>query len=112
MLELVTQPGGTATRARVAAYRVGGKTGTSHKAVAGGYAEDRYFSLFAGVAPASDPRIVAVVTIDEPEGDYFGGLVAAPVFSSVVADALRLMNIAPDDVEPEAEGEDRGDAAA
>lgn len=112
MLELVTQPGGTATRARVAAYRVGGKTGTSHKAVAGGYAEDRYFSLFAGVAPASDPRIVAVVTIDEPEGDYFGGLVAAPVFSSVVADALRLMNIAPDDVEPEAEGDDRGDAAA
>lgn len=112
MLELVTQPGGTATRARVSAYRVGGKTGTSHKAVAGGYAEDRYFSLFAGVAPASDPRIVAVVTIDEPEGDYFGGLVAAPVFSSVVADALRLMNIAPDDVEPEPKGEDRGDAAA
>lgn len=101
MLELVTQPGGTATRARVDAYRVAGKTGTSHKAIAGGYAEDRYFSLFAGVAPASDPRIVAVIAIDEPEGDYFGGLVAAPVFSKVVSDALRLMNIAPDDIEPE-----------
>ncbi len=101
MLELVTQPGGTATRARVDAYRVAGKTGTSHKAVAGGYAEDRYFSLFAGIAPASDPRIVAVIAIDEPEGDYFGGLVAAPVFSKVMADALRLMNIAPDDIEPE-----------
>lgn len=114
MLELVTQPGGTATRARVAAYRVGGKTGTSHKAVAGGYAEDRYFSLFAGVAPASQPRIVAVVTIDEPEGDYFGGLVAAPVFSRVVADALRLMNIAPDDVEllPAAKADEEGDNAA
>ena len=103
---------GTATRARVDAYRVAGKTGTSHKAIAGGYAEDRYFSLFAGVAPASDPRIVAVVAIDEPKGDYFGGLVAAPVFSKVVADALRLMNIAPDDVEPVAKTDKKGDAAA
>ncbi|WP_417765807.1 peptidoglycan D,D-transpeptidase FtsI family protein [Spongiibacter tropicus] len=112
MLESVTGPGGTATRARVDAYRVAGKTGTSHKAIAGGYAEDRYFSLFAGVAPASDPRIVAVVAIDEPKGDYFGGLVAAPVFSKVVADALRLMNIAPDDVEPVAKMDKKGDAAA
>ncbi|MAY38450.1 MULTISPECIES: peptidoglycan D,D-transpeptidase FtsI family protein [Spongiibacter] len=112
MLESVTGPGGTATRARVDAYRVAGKTGTSHKAIAGGYAEDRYFSLFAGVAPASDPRIVAVVAIDEPKGDYFGGLVAAPVFSKVVADALRLMNIAPDDVEPVAKADKKGDAAA
>lgn len=101
MLELVTAPAGTGTRAQVEAYRVGGKTGTSHKAVAGGYAEDRYFSLFAGLAPASNPRVVAVVTIDEPEGDYFGGLVAAPVFSRVVSDALRLLNVAPDDIEAE-----------
>ncbi len=113
MLELVTEPGGTATRARVDAYRVAGKTGTSHKAVAGGYAEDRYFSLFAGLAPASDPRIVAVVAIDEPEGDYFGGLVAAPVFSRVVSDALRLMNIPPDDIEPMAEpGDAKTEGAA
>lgn len=99
MLENVTESGGTATRAQIDAYRVAGKTGTSHKAEAGGYAEDRYFSIFAGLAPASDPRVAAVVTIDEPEGDYFGGLVAAPVFSKVVADALRLLNIAPDDIE-------------
>ncbi|MGJ8686015.1 MAG: peptidoglycan D,D-transpeptidase FtsI family protein [Spongiibacteraceae bacterium] len=99
MLEQVTEPGGTATRARVDAYRVAGKTGTSHKAQAGGYAEDKYFSIFAGMAPASQPRVVAVVTIDEPQGDYYGGLVAAPVFSKVMADALRLLNIAPDDIE-------------
>ena len=71
MLEEVTELGGTATRAQVDAYRIAGKTGTSHKAEAGGYAKDRYFALFAGVAPASNPRIVAVVTIDEPHGDYF-----------------------------------------
>ncbi|WP_372863536.1 peptidoglycan D,D-transpeptidase FtsI family protein [Spongiibacter sp.] len=114
MLEGVTEPGGTATRAQVDAYRVAGKTGTSHKAEAGGYAEDRYFSLFAGLAPASNPRIVAVVAIDEPSGDYFGGLVAAPVFSNVVADALRLMNIAPDNVEsaPPPADVKVGDAAA
>ncbi|WP_373083698.1 peptidoglycan D,D-transpeptidase FtsI family protein [Zhongshania sp.] len=115
MLEEVTELGGTATRAQVDAYRIAGKTGTSHKAVAGGYAEDRYFSIFAGVAPASNPRIVAVVTIDEPKGDYFGGLVAAPVFSKVVSDALRLLNIAPDNIEaaePKPKIKTKGDAAA
>ncbi len=96
MLEGVTEPGGTATRARVDAYRVAGKTGTSHKAEQGGYAEDRYISVFAGLAPVSKPRVVAVVAIDEPQGDYFGGLVAAPVFSQVVGDALRLLNVRPD----------------
>lgn len=96
MLETVTEPGGTATRARVDAYRVAGKTGTSHKAVAGGYADDRYVSVFAGLAPVSKPRVVAVVAIDEPQGDYYGGLVAAPVFSQVVADALRLLDVRPD----------------
>lgn len=111
MLELVTLPGGTGTRAQVDAYRVGGKTGTSHKAQAGGYAEDRYFSIFAGVAPVSDPRIVAVVTVDEPQGDYFGGLVAAPVFSQVVADALRLLNIAPDGLVAEETDEPQAPAA-
>ena len=113
MLEEVTELGGTATRAQVDAYRIAGKTGTSHKAVAGGYAEDRYFAIFAGVAPASNPRIVAVVTIDEPKGDYFGGLVAAPVFSKVVSDALRLLNIAPDNlVETDPKPKIKGDASA
>ncbi|MEX1664987.1 peptidoglycan D,D-transpeptidase FtsI family protein [Zhongshania arctica] len=113
MLEEVTSLGGTATRAQVDAYRIAGKTGTSHKAEAGGYSEDRYFAVFAGVAPASNPRIVAVVTIDEPHGDYFGGLVAAPVFSKVVSDALRLLNIAPDNLEPAApKPKVKGDAAA
>jgi cell division protein FtsI (penicillin-binding protein 3) len=113
MLEDVTELGGTATRAQVDAYRIAGKTGTSHKAEAGGYSEDRYFAVFAGVAPASNPRIVAVVTIDEPHGDYFGGLVAAPVFSKVVSDALRLLNIAPDNLQPaEPQPKIKGDAAA
>ena len=113
MLEEVTELGGTATRAQVDAYRIAGKTGTSHKAEAGGYAKSRYFALFAGVAPASNPRIVAVVTIDEPHGDYFGGLVAAPVFSKVVSDALRLLNIAPDNLEPEdPKPKVKGDSAA
>lgn len=113
MLEEVTSLGGTATRAQVDAYRIAGKTGTSHKAEAGGYSEDRYFAVFAGVAPASNPRIVAVVTIDEPHGDYFGGLVAAPVFSKVVSDALRLLNIAPDNLEPAVpKPKVKGDAAA
>ncbi len=79
-------------------YRVAGKTGTAHKAVAGGYAEDRYMSVFAGMAPISDPQLVMVVVIDEPQiGGYYGGLVAAPVFSSVMQGSLRILNIAPDD---------------
>jgi cell division protein FtsI (penicillin-binding protein 3) len=113
MLEEVTSLGGTATRAQVDAYRIAGKTGTSHKAEAGGYSGDRYFAVFAGVAPASNPRIVAVVTIDEPHGDYFGGLVAAPVFSKVVSNALRLLNIAPDNLKPTVpKPKVKGDAAA
>ena len=99
MLEAVVQKGGTGYRASIEGYRVSGKTGTVHKTVAGGYSEDRYLSLFAGMAPASKPRLVAVVIIDEPQGDqYYGGLVAAPVFSSVMAGALRLLDIPPDDL--------------
>jgi cell division protein FtsI (penicillin-binding protein 3) len=97
MLERVVQPGGTATRAAVAGYRVAGKTGTVRKSGVGGYVEDRYLSLFAGLAPVSKPRLVMVVMINEPaNGDYYGGVVAAPVFSNVMAGALRLLNIAPD----------------
>ena len=97
MLEGVTEQGGTGRRARVEGFRIGGKTGTAHKAVAGGYAEDRYLALFAGMAPASRPRLVTVVLIDEPKGEHYqGGVVAAPVFSAVMGAALRLLNVTPD----------------
>ncbi|MCH8263187.1 MAG: penicillin-binding protein 2 [Proteobacteria bacterium] len=99
MLEAVVQKGGTGYRASIEGYRVAGKTGTVHKTVAGGYSEDRYLSLFVGMAPASKPRLIAVVIIDEPQGEqYYGGLVAAPVFSNVMAGALRLLDIPPDDL--------------
>ncbi|MEE8380175.1 MAG: penicillin-binding transpeptidase domain-containing protein [Gammaproteobacteria bacterium] len=99
MLETVVQKGGTGNKAMVEGYRVAGKTGTVHKTVDGGYSEDRYLSLFAGMAPASNPRLIAVVIIDEPKGDqYYGGLVAAPVFSNVMAGALRLLDIPPDNL--------------
>jgi len=83
-------------KAKIDGYRVGGKTGTSFKAVAGGYGND-YVGLFAGVAPISDPKVVVVVVINEPGGDlYHGGEVAAPVFSRVMKGALRVLNVAPD----------------
>jgi cell division protein FtsI (penicillin-binding protein 3) len=97
MLENTVAEGG-AKRARVRGYRIAGKTGTSRKAVAGGYG-DEYVTLFAGIAPVSDPRLAVVVTINEPSGDdYYGGDVAAPVFAEIVGDALRLMNITPDNL--------------
>ena len=83
-------------KAKIDGYRVGGKTGTSIKAVAGGYGND-YVALFAGVAPISNPEVVVVVVINEPSGDlYHGGEVAAPVFSRVMKGALRVLNVAPD----------------
>ncbi|MCU7922754.1 MAG: penicillin-binding protein 2 [Candidatus Thiodiazotropha sp. (ex Dulcina madagascariensis)] len=97
MLEAVVSSEGTAPLAAVPGYRVAGKTGTAKKSVAGGYAEDKYLSLFVGIAPASDPRLVMAVFIDEPGGeDYYGGLVAGPVFSKVMSGSLRLLNIPPD----------------
>lgn len=97
MLESVVQAGGTATKAAIPGYRVGGKTGTARKAIAGGYSDDRYIAVFSGLAPISQPRLAAVVMINEPGGKaYYGGQVAAPVFSRVMAGALRLLNIAPD----------------
>ena len=99
MLEQVTAPGGTALQARITGYRVAGKTGTVRKSVAGGYSDDKYVAVFAGMAPASNPRFVMVVMVDEPSaGKYYGGQVAAPVFSRVMAGALRLMAVPPDDV--------------
>src|SRR5262245_18242712 len=97
MLELVVKPGGTAPRAQVMGYRVAGKTGTAHKLEGRGYAEDRYVSSFVGLAPASDPRLLVAVMLDEPSnGQYYGGTVAAPVFSRVMSEALRMLSIAPD----------------
>jgi cell division protein FtsI (penicillin-binding protein 3) len=97
MLEMAVQPGGTAPRAQVAGYRVAGKTGTAHKLVGRHYAPDKYVSSFIGFAPASRPRLIVAVMIDEPSaGQYYGGAVAAPVFSQVMAGALRLMAVAPD----------------
>jgi cell division protein FtsI (penicillin-binding protein 3) len=97
MLKTVTEKGGTGTRAQVDSYSVAGKTGTVHKLGKVGYSDDRYRALFAGMAPADDPRLVAVVVIDEPgAGKYYGGEAAAPVFSKVMADALRILEVAPD----------------
>lgn len=104
MLVSVTEAGGTATQAAIPGYQVAGKTGTSRKAVAGGYADDRYISTFVGMAPASDPRFVAVVTVNEPSADaYYAGPVAGPVFQALMSDALRLYNVMPD-----APGDDGG----
>ncbi len=97
MLEEVTGPEGTALAARVAGYRVAGKTGTVRKSIAGGYADDKYLAVFAGMAPVTDPRLAMVVVVNEPDnGKYYGGQVAAPVFSRVMSGALRLMAIPPD----------------
>ena len=97
MMEEVVRPGGSGSAAGVDGYRIAGKTGTSWKFAAGGYSEDKYFSIFAGLAPASDPRLAAVIVINEPTGDqYYGGEVAAPVFSEVMTESLRLLAIAPD----------------
>jgi cell division protein FtsI (penicillin-binding protein 3) len=97
MLEMAVQTGGTAPQAQVAGYRVAGKTGTAHKQEGRGYAANRYISSFVGFAPVSNPRIVVAVMIDEPgNGQHYGGLVAAPVFSEVTGGALRLMGVAPD----------------
>jgi cell division protein FtsI (penicillin-binding protein 3) len=97
MMEGVTQPGGTAPKARVAGYRVAGKTGTARKVGTAGYDDERHVAWFAGIAPASQPRIVAVVVVNEPRGRVRGGgAVAAPVFARVVARALRLLGVSPD----------------
>ena len=100
LLEEPTGPGGTAVRAQIAGYRVAGKTGTVEKLGADGYDSDRHTALFVGFAPASNPRIAAAVVIDEPAAEgYFGGQVAAPVFSRVVLGALRLVGAPMDGVQ-------------
>jgi cell division protein FtsI (penicillin-binding protein 3) len=97
MLEMAAAPGGTAPRAQVTGYTVAGKTGTAHKIEGAAYAPNKYVSAFVGFAPASAPRLIVAVMIDEPSaGQYFGGAVAAPVFSQVMSGALRLMAVPPD----------------
>ncbi len=100
MLEQVVNVGGSGRLAAVPGYRVAGKTGTARKSGVGGYVDERYVAVFAGMAPATDPRLVMVVMINEPSrGQYYGGQVAAPVFSRVMSGALRLLDVAPDDLE-------------
>jgi len=97
MMEQVVLPGGTALKAQVAGYRVGGKTGTAHKLGPTGYEKDKYVGSFVGLAPASNPRLIMAVMIDEPTtGKYYGGTVAAPVFSAVMSDALRMLAVPQD----------------
>ena len=97
MMASVTEEGGTGTSAQVKSYTVAGKTGTVHKAVKGGYADDQYRAVFAGMAPATNPRLVAVVMIDEPSTEmYHGGEAAAPLFAKVMSDALRILDVTPD----------------
>ncbi|MEO7149407.1 MAG: penicillin-binding protein 2 [Rhodanobacteraceae bacterium] len=103
MLRTVVSPLGTAPDAAVANYTVAGKTGTSHIASGGGYA-DRYFSLFTGVVPYTSPRLVGVVVVTDPGGGkggspYYGGLVSAPVFAQVMTGAMRLLDVPPDNVQ-------------
>lgn len=96
MLHLVTSPGGTAQQAQTSGYSVGGKTGTARKQVGKNYSENHYRASFVGVAPIETPRVVVGVMIDEPQGSIYGGAVAAPVFSEVVQQTLRLLGVAPD----------------
>lgn len=101
MMETVVSDQGTAKRAAIQGYRVAGKTGTAKKSAGrGGYGGGRYQAVFAGFAPVAEPRLVIAVMIDEPQGQYYGGVVAAPVFQRVMEGALRLFNVPPDDPQP------------
>ncbi len=97
MMELVVGPGGTAPQAQIPGYRVAGKTGTTHKLIGGSYANKNYVSSFIGMAPASDPRFIVAVMIDDPSGgQYYGGAVAAPAFANVMSGVLRMLNVPAD----------------
>ena len=106
LMEQVVEKGGTAVRASLVGYRVSGKTGTAFKSEAGGYSTDRIMAVFAGLVPATHPKLATVVVIDEPSRDVRevgtlaqGGTVAAPVFANVMSGALRLMDVPPDDLQ-------------
>jgi len=109
MMKQVVGPKGTARQAAVAGYQVAGKTGTARKSIAGGYQKDDYVAVFAGIAPASNPRLVMAVMIDEPtQNGYYGGVVAAPVFREVITNALRILDIPPDDLPTLVQGREQG----
>ncbi|MDH3761730.1 MAG: penicillin-binding protein 2 [Gammaproteobacteria bacterium] len=109
MMTEVVGPRGTAQQAAVDGYLIAGKTGTAKKSIAGGYQKDDYVSVFAGIAPASDPRLVMAVMIDEPtQNGYYGGVVAAPVFQEVISNALRILDVAPDNLPTLARNRDKG----
>ncbi len=109
MMVEVVGPEGTAQQAAVPGYQVAGKTGTARKSIDGGYQEDDYVSVFAGIAPASNPRLVMAVMIDEPtQNGYYGGVVAAPVFQEVISNALRILDIPPDDLPTLARNKGKG----
>ena len=100
MLEVVVSPMGSGSLASVPGFRVAGKTGTAKKSGIGGYSEDKYIAIFAGIAPVTEPKLVVVVVIDEPRtGVYYGGEVAAPVFANVASGALRLLGVPPDNLQ-------------
>jgi len=100
MMEQVVAAGGTGKRAAVVGYRVAGKTGTAWKSFEGGYSTDKYMATFAGLVPATHPKLATVIVIDEPSGVLFMAAdVAAPVFSNILSGALRLMDIPPDDLQ-------------
>ncbi len=103
MMQTVTEPGGTATRAAILGYHVAGKTGTARKSEAGGYSR-RYMAYFAGLVPVENPRFAMTVVINDPDpsrggSTYGGGYVSAPLFARVMDGALRLMDVPPDDIE-------------
>jgi len=102
MLKAVLQPGGTATAASVPGYQVAGKTGTAHIAGLHGYEKDKYVSSFIGIAPVSNPRLVIAVMIWDPaavRSVHFGGVIAAPAFSRIMAGSLRILNVEPDNLQ-------------
>ena len=97
LLEGVVAPDGTASRAAIAGYSVAGKTGTARKISNDGYHLDQHRALFVGMAPADNPRVVTLVVVDAPtRGSYYGGTVAAPVFSKIMASAMRILHVPPD----------------
>jgi cell division protein FtsI (penicillin-binding protein 3) len=97
MLEMAAGPGGTGQRAQTVGYSVGGKSGTARKQQGKGYASNKYRAWFTGMAPIDKPRVIVAVMVDEPSnGVYYGGAVAAPVFSEVVQQTLRIMGVQPD----------------
>ncbi|MGD8570114.1 MAG: penicillin-binding transpeptidase domain-containing protein [Gammaproteobacteria bacterium] len=99
MMQAVVGDGGTGTRAQVPGYKIAGKTGTVKKSGKGGYLDDSYVSVFVGMAPATRPRLIMAVVVNDPHGEeYYGGAVAAPVFSRVMAGTLRLLDVPPDDL--------------